>query len=994
MVIRNSLRSASQSGAPAQVGSDGFVEFDETAAADATARFKALALSAGDQDPLAVDGDSLDNILVGTASADVLRGLGGADRLSGLGGDDILDGGDGDDILMGGDGDDILIGGLGNDVLAGGAGRDTADYSSAGAAVTVNLATGRASGGAGLDTLTSIENLVGSVFNDTLIGDANANIIRGGGGSDTIDGGGGDDQLFAGPIDRAGNAPDIVKARTTANVSTATSISLDNGFDLLPSDTIVNATTIPHATVQATTHGGYELYAFTVAANTTVTIDIDDATFAAGIRIMTSDQVSIPVHAHSASDVTGNGLSFTLAQAGTYYIQVSERFTNTLTGATIRPPAAGESYTLHVSVPNHLVSPQSFVGSTLNGGDGNDILTGGDGNDRLDGGNGVDTAVYSQQRSAYTVTTVNGVTTISQGQNHVDTLTNVEWVQFADQRLQLSTSTGTGVNLVGTGARDVLVGTAFADTFTGAGGPDYIDGGDDVDTIIMSGPVTQYFFEAISTGGWRVYDRLTGFSSVFNVENVVFGNGPSMSMETAAGTSFDAYNYIAGHSDLLAVYGSSPASAYLHYFAYGQSEGRSANPFDVLRYVASNPDLIPIFQDDLRGATRHYVFAGAAEGRSTTSFDALLYAASNRNVAVAFGNDVRAITEHYVNIGFEQGLPTAGFDVLQYLASNPDLARTFGTNVAAGLNFYLTTGLNQVRPLDTFDAREYAAANRDVAIAYGFDEVAAREHYLTYGARQNRPTTGFDEVAYVLSNGDLGITPAQALDHWLTVGAVAGRESGSAFLGEQTSHLPGATGYMNTSFGVANDKDWFVVTGQAGQTLTAVLDGVIGGRGFFFPLRTGTVELYDETGRLIATRSQTSGDAPVTLTHLFETSGTFYIVLSSAIAQHYRFTANVATVIPGAAEGAIPDPGPQILPDLQADKADAKHDADDAFVLPPLSDPSQADRPDLHVGVDLAPNGFEPVVDLTDATVPTLPLPIDDLTLWHRLEPGDAWIMQ
>ena len=56
-------------------------------------------------------------------------------------------------------------------------------------------------GGAGTDTLASIENLTGSAFDDTLTGDAGANVISGlagddiltAGGNDTLDGGDGTD---------------------------------------------------------------------------------------------------------------------------------------------------------------------------------------------------------------------------------------------------------------------------------------------------------------------------------------------------------------------------------------------------------------------------------------------------------------------------------------------------------------------------------------------------------------------------------------------------------------------------------------------------------------------------------------------------------------------------------------------------------------------------------------------------------------------------------
>ena len=51
--------------------------------------------------------------------------------------------------------------------------------------------------GAGSDTLTSIENLTGSAFNDTLTGDDD-NVINGRAGNDTLNGGAGNDTLDGG----------------------------------------------------------------------------------------------------------------------------------------------------------------------------------------------------------------------------------------------------------------------------------------------------------------------------------------------------------------------------------------------------------------------------------------------------------------------------------------------------------------------------------------------------------------------------------------------------------------------------------------------------------------------------------------------------------------------------------------------------------------------------------------------------------------------------
>ena len=78
---------------------------------------------------------------------------------------------------------------------------DTADYSGSGIGVQVDLNNGGAqvsTGDASGDTLTSIENIIGSGQADVLTGDAQANELSGGAGADVLTGGGGDDSLTGG----------------------------------------------------------------------------------------------------------------------------------------------------------------------------------------------------------------------------------------------------------------------------------------------------------------------------------------------------------------------------------------------------------------------------------------------------------------------------------------------------------------------------------------------------------------------------------------------------------------------------------------------------------------------------------------------------------------------------------------------------------------------------------------------------------------------------
>lgn len=107
-----------------------------------------------------------------------------------------FDGRGGNDILSGSAGNDTLIGGTGADVLSGGAGIDTASYATSTTGLTVRLDGTGSTGDALGDTFDSIENLIGSDYDDLLVGNSGANVLEGGNGNDTLIGGAGADVMF------------------------------------------------------------------------------------------------------------------------------------------------------------------------------------------------------------------------------------------------------------------------------------------------------------------------------------------------------------------------------------------------------------------------------------------------------------------------------------------------------------------------------------------------------------------------------------------------------------------------------------------------------------------------------------------------------------------------------------------------------------------------------------------------------------------------------
>lgn len=105
----------------------------------------------------------------------------------------------GNDSITGSSFDDKLFGGAGVDSISGGMGNDTVTYFNSLSGVVASLANGGgARGDAQGDTFLLVENLTGSAFADTLVGDNGENVLNGGTGNDILIGGLGADTLIGG----------------------------------------------------------------------------------------------------------------------------------------------------------------------------------------------------------------------------------------------------------------------------------------------------------------------------------------------------------------------------------------------------------------------------------------------------------------------------------------------------------------------------------------------------------------------------------------------------------------------------------------------------------------------------------------------------------------------------------------------------------------------------------------------------------------------------
>ncbi len=121
----------------------------------------------------------------GNAGDDKLFGDEGNDTVFGGKGNDVITGGDSDNTLYGNSGDDVFVAGGGNDTIVGGSGFDTIDFSNAKSGVTIDLHKHVAYGD-GKGSVSGVEAVVGSAYDDVIWGDKRANVFTGGEGNDTF----------------------------------------------------------------------------------------------------------------------------------------------------------------------------------------------------------------------------------------------------------------------------------------------------------------------------------------------------------------------------------------------------------------------------------------------------------------------------------------------------------------------------------------------------------------------------------------------------------------------------------------------------------------------------------------------------------------------------------------------------------------------------------------------------------------------------------------
>ncbi len=433
-----------------------------------------------------ISGGAGDDIITGTAAAATIIGGVGNDTLTGGAGNDIfvvtgtndgfdaVTGGAGTDTIQAGEANTIIglrslatieaitANGFANVSIGGSANADTLNFAS----VTLT-GIARIDGGAGNDSITGstgADIIAGGADNDTLLGGAAADSLYGDIGDDILQGDAGDDVLFG------GDGNDIF--RYTGSAGGFDAIDGGAGSDTLTA--LANNTVIGLAAfsgIEAITAGAFT--GVTVAGGITNDVfDFSAITLTGIVRVNGGDGNDNIIGNAAANTIWGgngmdrleggDGADVLVGDAGNDTL-VGGNGNDTLTGGadidTVDYSYSSTNWTINLaatsaqavsgSETDTIATVENVIGGSgndiitgttaanvLTGGAGNDRITGGTGNDGINGGLGTDIAVFAGTQATYTITTNNGVVSITDnatttdGNDGTDTLTGIETVEF------------------------------------------------------------------------------------------------------------------------------------------------------------------------------------------------------------------------------------------------------------------------------------------------------------------------------------------------------------------------------------------------------------------------------------------------------------------------------------------------------------------------------------------------------------------------------------
>ena len=416
---------------------------------------------------------SHNDFVLGNAVNNTLLGLGGNDTLLAGSGTDTVDGGEGDDTLRGGLGNDTVIGGEGNDTALFLDWNGTPDRILTTISTSITLADGGNASSAKLlsttfqsrpfdlvtttletDTLTGIENVIGTDFADTITGNSADNELDGRDGNDILDGGQGSDTLIGGDgIDTA-----LFTAGGTFNFPRVEA-SLADG----------------EATVFRNFRSGL---GFTTVTETDTLSGIENLTGSTGADKLTGNSGANTLDGGNGSDILAGlgGADKLIGGEGSdtadYSLSAFPVQVNLATGTASGGDAIGDTF---ISIEN-LSGSNGFDRLTGNasvniikGLGGDDTIEGGASGDTLDGGTGINTLSYENAISVNM--SLDGLLQAA-GDALGDIVSNFQ---------NLSGSLTGGDTLRGNAGGNIIKGNGGSDLLSGGLGADTLDGGEGFD---------------------------------------------------------------------------------------------------------------------------------------------------------------------------------------------------------------------------------------------------------------------------------------------------------------------------------------------------------------------------------------------------------------------------------------------------------------------------------------------------------------------------------
>jgi Ca2+-binding RTX toxin-like protein len=465
--------------------------------------------------------------LTGTGSAHVTTGA-GDDFVVTSSGSDTIHTGDGNDLVQAGGGDDMIIGGQGggDDIYDGGSGSNTVSYPSAINPVTIDLdATDRSAqstlGGTtigtlldtaaspydphlavgyaqgidiGTDVLINIQNATGGAGDDTIIGDALANVLSGGGGNDAIDGGAGNDVIDGG----------------TGNDSMTGGAGDDTYVVDSLGDTVFENPNEGTDTVQSsvTYTLGANVENLTGSGNINGTGNSDN-------NILTGNGAANTLTGLGGNDTLDGGLGADTMIGGlgndTYVVDNPGDSVVENAGEGTDTVQSSISYVLSANVEDLTLTGSGNINGT--GNSDNNILTGNSGANTLDGGLGADGMGGGQGDDTYYVDNLGDAVYENANEGTDVVLASVSGYTLSANVEIGAVITTTGLiltgndldnTLFGNNGDDVLIGGAGSDAFAAGAGNDVIDGGTGNDGMAGGLGNDTYFVDSL---GDAVYEN-------------------------------------------------------------------------------------------------------------------------------------------------------------------------------------------------------------------------------------------------------------------------------------------------------------------------------------------------------------------------------------------------------------------------------------------------------------------------------------------------------